>query len=268
MNILIGNDTGIGNQVEFIPVINRLLSKGHNIYSEASLYSSLGLNVKQADLKRYDAIYLPFGYDLIKLLKVIIKHPFTPKYGYKYRILKKHFGLGYKKSYKFNEYENETRQNIKNFGGKLITNKPQETGVVLVHYDKRTDRGISLGTIIELFYYLNFNTNLEPSILTTKETLKEAINEIKNAEYFIGTDTGLAHIADYFGLKSIIYYGSTDSIKSGTINGHNIQSKLKCSPCYNWGKIKCTNEIKYQCLKLTTKQIINDINTLWFKEKV
>jgi len=57
---------------------------------------------------------------------------------------------------------------------------------------------------------------------------------LKSAKLFIGLDSGISHLASYLGVKSLLFYGPTDSIiwKPIGINYKIISLNLECSPCF------------------------------------
>jgi len=78
-------------------------------------------------------------------------------------------------------------------------------------------------------------------------SIGETIYLIKNSKFFIGNDSGLAHIADAFNVPSVVIYGSTSPVWAGALNKttKNIYKGISCQPCY---EKKCRYK-HYKCLK-------------------
>ena len=273
MNILIASKhTGIGNQIEFIPVIYELIRQGHQVYSDSTIYRDIGMNVEIRLSDRVNRIYIPFGYNWKKFLKVKLTYPFIPVYGYKYRIFKKHIGIGYSKSYRFDEDWNELCQNTLCFGGmpkypdELKIKKQKNT--VVLHNSSQKDRGIdeiALGEFAKKRRHDGYPPIIVGDFPKNKHyiqyyrftpTFKDLVERLRTAEYYVGPDTGIMHLADCFGVKCLVYFGPTNRYKSGCLNGRNIQSHLECSPCYSWGRVKCERD--YECLNISAEKIYGD----------
>lgn len=67
---------------------------------------------------------------------------------------------------------------------------------------------------------------------------------IKQASVFIGSDSGLAHLATALGVPSVVLFGPSDHLKWGTQAPHHAvaHADLPCSPCFIFGYHKhCRN---------------------------
>lgn len=82
---------------------------------------------------------------------------------------------------------------------------------------------------------------------------------ISNSDLFIGSDSGLLHIASAFGIKAIGIYGPNTKARSGPLSKNTIiiEKNLPCRPCdqnkYCKYNIKCLNDIKYE-------EVVNNIS--------
>ena len=77
---------------------------------------------------------------------------------------------------------------------------------------------------------------LDVSVLP-KLSLTEVAKLMLNVKAVVGVDTGLTHLASLLRVQVFSIYGPTDPFLTGVLGaGHNIESKLPCSPCY---KVKC-----------------------------
>ena len=83
-----------------------------------------------------------------------------------------------------------------------------------------------------------------------KLNLIEVSYLIKNANLFIGNDSGLYHLSNALSVPSIGIYGSSSPLWTGPLNENSIYvyKNLPCSPCF---KRKCPKkENKYECLNI------------------
>jgi len=91
-------------------------------------------------------------------------------------------------------------------------------------------------------------------------TLADLVAVCRRVTHYIGPDTGVMHVADYFGAECLAYFGSTSAKKSGPVNGRGIQSPLACSPCYSWGRLLKVEGCRCQCMKeITFNQMKYDL---------
>lgn len=73
---------------------------------------------------------------------------------------------------------------------------------------------------------------------------------IKNSTFFIGNDSGLAHISDAFKIPSVIIYGAIPPYWAGPLNKTSkiIYKNLSCQPCFEkkckYGHYDCLRGIK------------------------
>lgn len=257
--LIVGKDTGIGNQVQFIPVINFLLYTGYAVFSDSKLYQDLSICKTGPFLSLYSRVYIVFGTPLSRIMKYRLMYPFARFYGYKYRIRGYHFSLMFNRAFRFDHDESEIRQNADNFGGGYhygIVNRNHS--LAICHYVKRPERAIPdkmYLSFINQFPGLIALVGDEPQNDTLQKHyqstpgLNDLIRLVKQSSYYFGPDTGVMHLADYFGCKGIAFFGPTSAVKSGAVNIRNIQSSMLCSPCYRWGRSDCQMDEKYKCLK-------------------
>ncbi len=93
-------------------------------------------------------------------------------------------------------------------------------------------------------------------------TIAHLKDELSKAQFFIGTDSGVAHLADILGIPSLIMFGSTSIAKNKPYQKKSIvmSRKLGCSPCFDWGRINC--KINYDCMNFEFNQIMKNFNKL------
>lgn len=101
-----------------------------------------------------------------------------------------------------------------NNGGKYIVFAPksaEESKDLNIDYIDKIISRLSICNmkiIILNDYYLNLKDVDNLINLSGKTSLMQAINIIKNAKIFIGVDSGLYHIANYFGIRSFVIFSS------------------------------------------------------------
>lgn len=113
----------------------------------------------------------------------------------------------------------------------------------------------------EVIKNIDMKSNNKIINLVSKLTLVESIQVIRNAEFFIGVDSGMSHIAYVLNKMAVVIYGCGDygEFMHNDENIYYVINKLNCSGCHWYcsninhnGKIKCIDDIK-------PKQIIDGI---------
>ena len=112
---------------------------------------------------------------------------------------------------------------------------------------------------IEIKKYFNENEIVD---FVNKTTVGELKNILASVKFFVGNDSGPAHIAAGVGTPTITLFGSTDikhCVKYLSYSGHHICIKpdahIKCHPCYK--KICPT---KHECMySIETTKVISTI---------
>lgn len=95
---------------------------------------------------------------------------------------------------------------------------------------------------------------------------------ISSCNYFISTDSGLAHIASTYNIPSLVIFGPTNEhwTRPFSINTEIITSKVDCRPCYKFmgQKISCNNSQKYKCVRdITAEYVIKRFRRMIKNEK-
>ncbi|MCK5849631.1 MAG: glycosyltransferase family 9 protein [Kiritimatiellae bacterium] len=93
--------------------------------------------------------------------------------------------------------------------------------------------------------------------------LAEVAALMKQAEIFIGTDSGLAHLAVALELSSLTLFGPSDHLKWGTSNEKHatVRKSMPCSPCFIFGYHK-------PCRTLDCMKKINPSDVLAVMNKI
>ena len=98
-----------------------------------------------------------------------------------------------------------------------------------------------------------------------KLTLPETAELIRRSAIFIGTDSGLAHLAIATGTRAVVLFGPTDENKWGyTDNTHAIVRKqLPCAPCSMFGYYKpcrdvaCLHQIEVDNVLIAVEKVLS-----------
>ena len=274
---IIGKNTGLGNQIQFIPFINEL-KKTHEVISDSPVFNELGVLDKPSK-ESADINIVLFGYSYKKFWKErkAGKGKFV---GFKYRIKKKHIGLGYHTALTFNQNLSEVENN------RLLFNKVFSANVEKVDFsiagkasvEKRVVIGISpkeektlqfdlWKAVIERLKSKGFevqvvdhNIGVDEYVSTKK--LRDLKSTIGSAQYYLGTDSGPMHLADILGIPSLVLFGSTDILKNGPQLAQSItySRNLACSPCFDWGRVNCP--INFKCMDFSIDDIMMKFDQL------
>ncbi len=138
----------------------------------------------------------------------------------------------------------------------------------------RKEWGISnFQEVIKLFPQIKFVQIGTPSVRLLNGVIDARGKEIrelslimKNADFFIGLEGGLMHLAKAVGTKSIIIYGGVIDPKiSGYSENINIYNKVDCSPCFNslFSRGKCET---MKCMKgISVNIVVKEIKEMLVK---
>ncbi|MBN2300919.1 MAG: glycosyltransferase family 9 protein [Lentisphaerae bacterium] len=80
-------------------------------------------------------------------------------------------------------------------------------------------------------------------------SISDTANVIKHSSIFIGSDSGLAHLATALDVPSVVLFGPTDHLKWGYKDNRHaiVYKKLPCAPCFIFGYHRpCKNNV---CMK-------------------
>lgn len=102
--------------------------------------------------------------------------------------------------------------------------------------------------------------------LQGKTSLNETASWIKNSSLCIGNDTGLGHIAESFGIASIVLFGPT--VKEFGFGPHLkdsmvLQEDVFCRPCSTTGAKPCYRDKQYCMLDLTPEKVFHAVKQKW-----
>lgn len=272
---VLGKKTGLGNCIQFIPVIKKLQEEKYYVYSDHKIYAILGVcDYSEERCKNNIAVW---GYDLFKYMP----HFLTGSvYGFKYRIKGREFGLGLKRSISFIEKSPENTNNrhlVSAFLGKLvhiekphfiIADKPwvNKRKVVLAFSPKKEKR-IADDFIIYLSCWLKYVAGYTDTILVDYDpghvmsnyvetpTLKSLVDTIQDAHFCVAADTGVSHLAQYLKVPTFTIFGPT-SITKNKGSSMPYASMISCQPCYDHGRIVCTNPIPFYCNELDPTEFL------------
>lgn len=280
MNInIIGRKTGMGNNIHAIPYIKRLHETGHYIYSDNShLFNEILVDEKffvfPAIYGNMDRNVVLYGYDWKKTLLESLKFRGNIT-GFKYRIKSKPLGYGIKEPIDYIETDHEYVNLKKLFAFdkappyRVEFNRDEPYKIIVLTTYKREKtidpmilRAIGLRLVeynqVVVFagkapaYHDSYQYRPTP-------TLGSLINLFRSAKAVIATDSGAAHLADLYGIPTLVLFGPTSWRKNGPFNGLSMMNNIGCSPCYDHGRVNCIFEAdeKYICNRFSVDHIMN-----------
>lgn len=118
--------------------------------------------------------------------------------------------------------------------------------------------GASESDLFDYFTKQNFNSNV---IINYFSNLQELIKIIENSEYFIGNDSGPAHIANLFGKKMLVIWGpgNLDRIKPIGENVKVIFKDIECRPCKQYIQAdKCQRGVNLCLTQITVDEVYDE----------
>ncbi len=133
--------------------------------------------------------------------------------------------------------------------------------VIINFFLKKNFEVVLLGACADKVAFNKIEKNFEHFKLHNffgKTSLVEAADIISSSKIFIGTDSGLLHIATALGTSTVSVFGSGNSKKWAHENENNIvlKKEVKCSPCTYFGYTIPTCRGKYMCMQNITSQEI------------
>ena len=267
---VIAKNTGIGNQIQFIPFI-KIMQQNSEVVTDSDLYNQLGINIPIDTSSQADINYVLCQYPWKLILKTKLKYLGKGKlYGFKYKVNRKSVGWLLDKSLLLDMSVSEVTNN-ENLTGITIDKfslpgwdpRPKtiafgvsnKWGKDYKYWEELGLRLQSEGYTVKLFG--DYGTNTFPKEKTP--TIKDLYNELCKFEYYIGTDNGITHLADILGLSGIVLFGNTEIIKNKPFNNKIkvISKNLNCSPCYKIKK-QCDQKILYDCLEIKPDVVVEE----------
>jgi ADP-heptose:LPS heptosyltransferase len=273
---------GLGNQIQFIPVIKSLLQNDFEVVSDSDVYQQLRILTRNSDTPHQNVInFTVFGYDFKRVIRNRLKYS-GKLYGFKYRIKGHLFGFGYTKSldydYQLGEVENVFR--LLKFVGiddsyidysipRLLPVKKNtialgissKGGKEFPHWEKLAYLLKKDG--YEVYAFGDYKIkNVENPPTPTLQDLQQWFSQM---EYYIGVDSGIMHIADAMKIPMLVMFGATHVRKNQPYNKPNIvlKPKIECAPCYGiWGQVDCYQNPKFQCMFYSVDEVYRQFNEL------
>lgn len=232
MNIkILTKYSGLGNQVWFIPAIKELKEQRHYVFTDSLLLNEMiGLSYEyvvgcsQIERTKPDRIYVPLHPNYKDFMKIKLQNPSTDIYGFKYRIKGIDIGLGYKESVRVDEGVHELNTiaklipNDQPFGAEPIYPPVNEKKVVLGTSNKPKCSYVYWDTFRKTLEYMGFEVSVLGESGKMHETYGNLLDDIISAKYFIGVDSGLMHIADYYKKKGIVFWNRSSCAKNRPIH--------------------------------------------------
>lgn len=102
---------------------------------------------------------------------------------------------------------------------------------------------------------------------TGKLSIAMTAGVMRQAELFIGSDSGLAHLATGLGLPTVVLFGPSDHLKWGVADARHavVRRNLSCSPCFIFGyhkpcrTIACMRQISVKDVLEAVEKVISPL---------
>lgn len=112
-----------------------------------------------------------------------------------------------------------------------------------------------------------FNSVSNPRLhnLQGRTSLKQSMSLLSKAELCIGNDSGMNHIAEAYGVKSLTIFGPTDPRFGFAPHGNKsryLYKGLFCSPCSTTGKKACYREKHFCMEEISVSEVLAESLTI------
>jgi len=204
---------GYGNQTWFVPAINHFEKNNHFVYTN-SIFLNQVFDVSLKGPDKPDRIYVPMWANWKKVFKLSLLYPTIPRYGFTYRFLGKPYSFGYNYAVQtdLNRSEHEQIQQLTGHDEPYLVKRREPTvkNRIVMATSNKPKNGWPYFHILK--HYL-LNDGFE--VITLGEVgrwvndLHDLRIELERAEYFIGVDGGIMHLADILDLKGLVLWGQT-----------------------------------------------------------
>jgi hypothetical protein len=234
--LVLARKTGLGNQIQFIPMLRELQSE-YTVITDCQIYKDFGICEKK--LSRFPSvIYEVYGHSFTNHVKNRLKYPFASFYGFCHYLfngtLKVNFGMkryvdpGPKSSIQ------GTRHEFSDLNQELVPTKkpfvlgghdPVENRIAILTSEKEVKMYMRWDEVIDLLVNeYNFkdvrvygDSEHLPGYVETP-TLLDFYEELRRCAYFFSTDSGGMHLADILGIPGTVIFGRTSSKKNHPVN--------------------------------------------------
>lgn len=254
---IIAKDTGLGNQIQFIPHLVALKDAGHDVITDSEVYWILGLAGIEPKT-RADWNVVLFGYGPKQFLKV--KKTYSGNFaGFKYRVKGIHMRIGYAYALQFDPNRSEVEQyddlitycfqaSRKGFAlpSHYWDTKTRKENMVILGPSPKKEKQIPVNTWIKVVSGLKklgcqvkmIDDPVLSQFHVDTPDVGELAREINEGSYYIGVDSGPMHLADILGLKTVVVFGPTSAAKNAPINKNKV-IEICDGACYSWGRYNC-----------------------------
>ena len=225
MKVLIGDGIGIGNAIQFIPTI-RFLKLYYNVVCNTDLYDQIepDLCPKFNGYTKYCIV--PFHPPYNTVLRFRIENFFSLIYGPMYKIKGIPCGIGYTKSKEINSSEIEVFQSrwIATHLTKCKISIEDYKNLFYLNHKLLPVKGrLIIGTSAKDKGNIMLPKHNYTEVIKVGDdglwfnSIKELINMIATAEYYIGPDCGISHIADILNVPGTVIW-KDEPMRSCPIN--------------------------------------------------
>lgn len=222
---------GLGNQIWFIPAIRHLL-KEHEVFTDSNLLSDL--NICPISDENPDAAIIPLYPNWKDVLETKLSLWPAKIYGFKYRVKGHKVGMGYFKSVSVDDNISELNV-IKSLIPSdepffLSGHNPESGRVILGTSNKDKCLYNHWYVLIRILTEMGYKVDIVGEYGKTYGTYQELFDVFCKAEFFIGVDSGLMHLADILNMPGFVFWGHTPFIKNRPINKLKVVRNLNLYP--------------------------------------
>ena len=256
--------TGIGNQIQFIPFIQWMVRNHHYVITDSKVLPQL-TDIDYSPKDKAPINFIVYGHSFWDMLRIRLTtlgriYHFSPILKGKPLRLKNSVVFDFGVPELLNNHLLTVLFSSTPNSYKIPRTKKMIPGKVIIGATLRKG-GLGFDKYVQLLRTVERISTVDDCILpeyhVDTPTIKDLYDELSTAEYYIGTDTGVTHLADIIGLKMVVIWGSNYYTKNKPVNKHKVLHKgLDCQPCSKNGQaVDCD----YECMDFSVDEIINEL---------
>lgn len=222
---ILAEDAGLGNQIQFIPMIRELQEK-FEVYTDCQNYEDLG--VCPVGDKYPSIVYEVYGHSLIQHWKNRLRYPLSRFYGFCHYIKRKRIAFGFTRyvdpgpyastigaRHEFSDMNQELVSTSKNFW--LDGWEPVKGRIAILTSEKPEKKYLRWEEVINKLkdndVRVYGDSDYLPNYVSTP-TLLSLFEELRHCCYYYATDNGGMHLADALGIPGTVIFGRTSPLKN------------------------------------------------------
>jgi hypothetical protein len=229
---VLAKGAGLGNQIQFIPMIRELQNK-YDVYTDSQTYEDLRIcNVRNDYFP--SVVYECYGHSLIQHLQNRIRYPFSKFYGFCHYIKQKRIAIGFTRYVDGGPYASTigARHEFENMNQELVPThhdlyrcldgwEPVEDRIAILTSEKPEKKYFRWEEVINKLKGFDVrvygDSDYLPGYVPTP-TLLDFYEELRHCSYFFATDNGGMHLADALGIPGTVLFGRTSVKKNHPVS--------------------------------------------------